>query len=531
MLATYVIGLREGLEAALIVGIIAAFLKNNGRRLTGMWIGAVLAVILSIGVGVTLSLVEQSLPQAAQEAMETVIGAVAIFFVTGMLVWMNRHARSMRSELEEQAGAALNDGHAWALALMAFLAVLKEGFETSVFLLATFSASTDAALAALGAILGVVTAVAVGVGIYLGGVRINLSRFFRVTAGFLILVAAGLVVSTLRTAHEAGWVVGGQQRTVDLSAVVTPGSIPSALITGVLGIPADPRLIEVVGWFAYLVPVALFVYWPRSARLRPSRVPAVQAALGGVAAIAAIALAIGWALPAASPPATLSVAAGEAGAADTLVGDVRLDGSTLALSIDGAAPRTVSLSSPTPVEHDGVSAQQWTASDDASATAPSSVTLEDLAALSGGRLPIGVNRAQQPGPFTARWQITDDVTVWTAEGVLLDAASVRHAVVTLSGGGLTTDRSITVAGSDAAPPAAEWHATASDVSARADLAQARIESETERTLWGVQVPAVLSITAIALLLAAWRGRRRLRAHDEVTASVAPLEHPAHAAAP
>ncbi len=215
MLATFVIGLREGLEAALIVGIIAAFLRNNGKSLFAMWWGVGLAIALSIAVGVGLSLVEQALPQAAQEGMETVIGAVAIFFVTGMIAWMQAHARSLKKDLEAEAAEAISHAGAFALASMAFLAVLREGFETSVFLLATFSAAQSAAWAATGAIIGLVLAVLIGWGIYAGGVRINLSRFFRITGAFLILVAAGLVISSLRTAHEAGWLYAGQQATVD----------------------------------------------------------------------------------------------------------------------------------------------------------------------------------------------------------------------------------------------------------------------------------------------------------------------------
>src|ERR1700761_899619 len=112
MLATFVIGLREGLEAALIVGIIAAFLRNNGKSLTAMWIGVGLAVVLSILVGVGLDLVEQALPQAAQEGMESVIGAVAVFFVTSMIVWMNAHAGGMKRGLEVEAAEALSRGSA-----------------------------------------------------------------------------------------------------------------------------------------------------------------------------------------------------------------------------------------------------------------------------------------------------------------------------------------------------------------------------------------------------------------------------------
>ncbi len=145
MIATLVIGLREGLEATLIVGIIAAFLRRkprsahpdvDRRRRRGR---------LSIAVGFGLQLVEQALPQAEQEGMETVIGAVAVVFVTGMIVWMRTHARTLSKDLVASATAALGRGTAWALAGMAFLAVLKEGFETSVFLLATFQASADTA--------------------------------------------------------------------------------------------------------------------------------------------------------------------------------------------------------------------------------------------------------------------------------------------------------------------------------------------------------------------------------------------------
>ena len=177
MLATFVIGLREGLEAALIVGIIAAFLRRGGRRLTAMWVGVALAGALSLAVGVTLGAVERALPQAGQEAMESIIGAIAIVFVTTMIVWMNTHSRAMKQSLESEASAALGHGGAQALAVMAFLAVLKEGFETSVFLLATFSAAQSAVLAAIGAVVGVLVAVGIGWGIYAGGVRINLSRY------------------------------------------------------------------------------------------------------------------------------------------------------------------------------------------------------------------------------------------------------------------------------------------------------------------------------------------------------------------
>src|ERR1700710_2900333 len=144
MLATLVIGLREGLEASLIVGIIAAFLRRTGKPLRPMWIGVGIAVALSIAVGLILEVVSADLPQAQQEGMESIIGLIAVAVVTGMIGWMNTHARSMKADLEAHAASALRDGTAWALVAMAFLAVLKEGFETSVFLLAAFQSSTSA---------------------------------------------------------------------------------------------------------------------------------------------------------------------------------------------------------------------------------------------------------------------------------------------------------------------------------------------------------------------------------------------------
>ncbi|MGZ4452074.1 MAG: FTR1 family iron permease, partial [Nocardioides sp.] len=130
MLPTFVIGLREGLEAALIISILATFLRRNGASLRGLWIGITAGIGLSVAVGVVLRVIEQGLPQAKQEAMETIIGAVAVFFVTGMIFWMRTHARTMKKELESAAGDALRSGTTTALAVMAFLAVLREGFET-----------------------------------------------------------------------------------------------------------------------------------------------------------------------------------------------------------------------------------------------------------------------------------------------------------------------------------------------------------------------------------------------------------------
>lgn len=265
MLATFVIGLREGLEAALIVGIVAAFLRKRGRldALRAVWIGVAAAVAICATVAVGLQILAAELPEAQQEGLETIVGAAAVVAVTYMVVWMRGHARDLKGQLEGATASALAEGSAWALVAMAFLAVLREGFETAVFLLAAFQASVDPLLAGLGALAGVILAAVLGYGIYRGGVRLNLNRFFRLTGLVLVLVAAGLVMSALHTAHEAGWINVGQQQVLDLSWLVQPGTIVSALLTGVLGIRPQPTLIEVVGWLVYLVPVGLYVAWPQ----------------------------------------------------------------------------------------------------------------------------------------------------------------------------------------------------------------------------------------------------------------------------
>jgi high-affinity iron transporter len=264
LLPTFVIGLREGLEAALIVGIIAAFLGQQGRRdaLRQVWAGTAAAVLICVGIAIALQVISSDLPQQQQEGLETVVGALAVCMVTYMIIFMRRHARDLKGDLQGATASALASGSSRALVAMAFLVVLREGFETTVFLLATFHASGDATASWLGAVIGIVLAAAVGCGIYRGGIRLNLARFFRITGLFLVVVAAGLVMSAFQTANEAGWLSAGQVQAFDLSWLVRPGTPLSSLLTGVLGIQPYPVWIEVIAWLAYLVPMVVIVAWP-----------------------------------------------------------------------------------------------------------------------------------------------------------------------------------------------------------------------------------------------------------------------------
>ena len=178
MIPTFVITLREGVEASLIVGIIAAFLVKEGRQdaLRQMWVGVAIAIVLCTAVGVGLDLVGEQLPQKEQEGLETIVGADR---------GGDDHLHDHLDDAATRGGSrpnsrarrpALAPGSAMALVGMAFLAVLREGFETSVFLLAAFQDATDTTAAGAGAMLGLVAAVAIGLGLYRGGVRINLTQ-------------------------------------------------------------------------------------------------------------------------------------------------------------------------------------------------------------------------------------------------------------------------------------------------------------------------------------------------------------------
>ncbi|MAC79355.1 MAG: iron permease [Rhodobacteraceae bacterium] len=509
MLATLVIALREGLEATLIVGIIAAFLRRNGQGLGPMWLGVALALVLSAAVGLGLAALEQALPQARQEALETVIGAVAIVFVTGMILWMDRHARDMKHGIEAEAAEALNRHSVLALAVMAFLAVLKEGFETAVFLLATFSAAQSAIWATVGAVVGLVLAALIGWAIYAGGVRLNLSRFFRVTGAFLILVAAGLCVTALRTAHEAGWINAGQQLVLQLDWLVQPGTIRAALITGVLGIPSDPRLIEVLGWLAYLVPVALVIYWPR--RLRPSARGAALVQLSIGALLAGLSLGLVMMphprVPAHGPaPVSAQRGAGH--------GTARLRGGTLVLDW-GAGAVALPESAGQTVLHNGIETRSASAEDVGPVAGPvtgtATLAFDDLVALNGGRRPIGLSPARFPGPYDAEWTATRRADLWSVDGDVLDATGSTAVTVTLSGGGLDTPRTLRVRDLPDALIAtvgpAHWQVDPDHVTrVTTDLRQ-HATAVQEWRFWARHLP--LALLAAALILAL-RGGLRLR---------------------
>ncbi len=485
MLSTFVIGLREGLEAALIVGIVAAFLKQRGRQdlLRLVWLGVALAALICLAVGLGLHFYSADLPQKQQEGLETVVGAVAVAMVTYMVIWMRRHSRELKKQLEGAAGSAMESGSGLALVAMAFLAVFREGFETSVFLLAAFNTEgINPVTAGAGAVLGLLVALGLGYGIFRGGVRINLSKFFRATGAVLVLVAAGLVVNALHTAHEAGWLLIGQGPTINLSWLVQPGSVQSSLLTGMLGWQPRPVVIELTGWLLYLIPVGLYVVWP------PGRSPSRSVVLRTASVVAVAGVTAGALLYVAAPsvPATPNAAALATSATGSAsVHQVSRDGSRLVVATSGTLPvRTWTLRSVGQDTVGGRSARVYAVAGVAAAEPaglPARASIVELAALAGGRLPLGISAASEPATVPVRYATTAGLTasVDSATGRVLDVAYTRAttAVATLSAGptSIGTVRTTSVSATraalaDAAAAARVHAASARTRSSRHDLA-------------------------------------------------------------
>jgi high-affinity iron transporter len=280
VLPTFVIGLREGLEAALIVGIIAAFLiqRDERRALPAMWAGIALAIVLCLAFAVAVNAFGRNLTFRQREVMEATLSIVAVLGVTYMIVWMRRHSRELKGQLERETATALQRGSVWALIGLAFFAVIREGLETAVFLLAAFQNSSNPRATGTGAAIGIVVAIGLGYGIYKGGVRINLSKFFRVTGFVLVIVAAGLLSYAVHDLAEAGVIDVAQATAVDLTWLMEPGSLQEAVLSGALGLRALPTHAEAIAWLAYAVPMALYVLWPQRRVQPPVRVEAATPA-------------------------------------------------------------------------------------------------------------------------------------------------------------------------------------------------------------------------------------------------------------
>ncbi|MFL6181303.1 MAG: iron uptake transporter permease EfeU [Actinomycetes bacterium] len=261
MFAAFLITLREGLEAALVVSILIAYLvkTDRGQSVRYVWAGVGAAAVFSLAVGGALALAADELPEEAQAAFEGLMALLAVAFVTWMVFWMARNARQLKGQLQEHLDKAAAAG-AGALAAMAFIAVSREGFETALFLWTSLQTTGGGWLAILGGLLGLVAAVALGVLIYRGALRINLSTFFKWTGIALIVIAAGVFTYGIHELQEAGLLPGEDSIAFDASGAFPSDSVQYTLVRGLLSVRTVPSWLEVFAWFAYLVPVmAIFL--------------------------------------------------------------------------------------------------------------------------------------------------------------------------------------------------------------------------------------------------------------------------------
>ncbi len=277
MFVPFLIMLREGLEAALIVSLIASYLKRTQRTrwFGAMWAGVFIAAALCLALGLFINATTGEFPQKQQELFEGIVAVIAVVILTWMVFWMRKVSRNVKAQLEEAVDQALQKGgnNGWALVLMVFLAVAREGLESVFFLLAAFT--QDVGLAPpVGAVLGLLCAAAIGALIYWGGVRLNLAKFFKWTSLFIIFVATGLAAGAIRAFHEAGLWNHYQSVAFDLSATLSTHTLFGTLLESLLGYQEAPSVSEVVVWLIYLIPALLLFFTPtRATRVaaRPAR--------------------------------------------------------------------------------------------------------------------------------------------------------------------------------------------------------------------------------------------------------------------
>lgn len=288
MLGNYLIGLREGLEASIIVTILIAYLVKTGRHSARIrvWVGVACAVVLSLAFGAVLTFGTHGLSFEAQETVGGLLSIVAAGFVTWMIFWMLRTARNLKNHLHTQVD--LRMASAWGLVTVAFLAVSREGIETTLFLWAAVKSTGETTLPLLSALLGVATAVGLAWLLSRGMVRINLSRFFTATGGLLILVAAGVLAYGVHDLQEAGIVPGLGTLAFDVSGIVPPDSWYGTLLKGTLNFSPATTWFELLAWSVYLIPVAsAFVAVTIRNRRRNSAppAPATHTAVSSVSAL------------------------------------------------------------------------------------------------------------------------------------------------------------------------------------------------------------------------------------------------------
>ena len=271
MLSTLIIALREGLEAALIVGILVAYVVRTDRRplLKPLWTGVGAAIAASLALGAVLSFTSAELTDRGEELFAGATSFIAVGLVTWMVFWMKRTARSLRNELHGKVDTALVGGPI-SLALVAFFAVAREGLETALFIYTNFKTVGAASTATVGLVLGLALAVVLGYLIYNRSVKLNLSKFFTVTGVALIIVAAGVLSYGIHEFQELGFLPGEDNLLWDVTPWIAKESILGSLLGGTIGFDTTTSFVQFIAWAGYLVAVLV----PYLAKPKPAVVVA-----------------------------------------------------------------------------------------------------------------------------------------------------------------------------------------------------------------------------------------------------------------
>ena len=275
MFQTYLIGLREGLEASLVVGILVAYLVRTDRRehLGKVAIGVGAAVLLSLSIGALLTFTSREMSFKAQEAFGGIMSIIAVAFVTWMIFWMRATSHQLKGELHHAVDNALAMGPL-ALVVASFVAVGREGIETALFVWPLTQADNGGSPSKLaGVLLGLLTAIVIGWLIYRRAIAFDLGKFFRYTGIGLVVVAAGVLAYGFHDLQEADYLPGLANTMFDVSETIPPTSWYGTLLKGIFNFSPQPTVLEFFVWLAYLVPVMALFLRPHRAAPRPAAVP------------------------------------------------------------------------------------------------------------------------------------------------------------------------------------------------------------------------------------------------------------------
>jgi len=266
MLGNFVIGLREGLEAAIVVSILIAYLIKIGRReqVAAVWTGVSLAIVACLIFAALIDLTSTKLPAKFEPAFTGTVSLLAVAGVTWMIFWMRKVSATISGELRAKVDEALVVGTS-AMITLAFIAVAREGFETAIFIWSAIKATGDTAIPIIGAALGLATSVVLGYLLYKRTVKINLSVFFRWTGAFLIIVAAGVLSAAVHEFQEIGWLPGAENLAFDVSSTINPNSWYGALLEGTINFNAKTTVLQVVVWVCFVASVTFAYFRPMSA--------------------------------------------------------------------------------------------------------------------------------------------------------------------------------------------------------------------------------------------------------------------------